>query len=192
MASVFFGGCSKQAATVSAPTTGTPAPTPNAGLIVLLDSLEAATEIGSTLVSPGTSVWLSGPAADAVVTIGDVIEANGTAAKIQAVIAGLQATAAAIPNPSATDLKYVNAFLALAKDVLNSYLAATGQTVTTGWTPLDGVQFIRIQAHPHNAPFDNVPMSAALPKAGKVNLTKAERQKVEAIKKRAKARKTAK
>jgi hypothetical protein len=143
-------------------TPGNPAGnTPNVGVVVALETAAAACDVGSTLVTGPITVWLSGPCAAGMTAIINVVEANGTLAQFQAALTGLQNTAASLP-PGTPYLNYANAAIALAKDALNAYALATGQTVTASTAPAGAAQFFAAEK-PH-----------------KLKLTKAEKDRIEA------------
>ena len=155
-------------------------PGPNTALVVAAASMEAACEIGATLVSPSAAAWLTGPCPTAAAGILNIVDTNGTAAQIQAAITTLQATYAAIPagTLTANDQKYIVAAIAAAQLTLSIYEAETGQTVTAE-TPAcyqDGCNVFVLASFQQPAP---------KPAPHKLALTKQEHERLQALKKRA-------
>lgn len=116
LVSVFLLGCGTKQVVVNPPG-------PNTSVVVAIASAEAACEISATLVSPAAAQWLGVTCPTAITGIVDTIDANGAASQIQAAIATMQSTYAAIPAASLTqqDRTYITAAIAAATLALTIY-----------------------------------------------------------------------
>jgi len=149
-------------------TPGTPTSnSPNIGVVVSLETAAAACNVTSVMVTGPVAGILSGPCVTTMSGILNIVEANGTPAQIQALINTLQADVKALP-PGTQYLNYAAAAIQLAQDALNTYMAATDQTLNTASTTPTG-------ANAFFAGSDNK-------KPKKIKWTKAEHDRIEAAK----------
>lgn len=119
---LILAGCAKNPSVVTPP--GPPGP--NQGLIDGADAIEVACEIASPLAGAFGSLISSEcpPFVNGVVAI---IEANGTLAKLQALVTTLTAEVNAVPGAAGN--KLIADMLAAANGFVTIYATATGQTL---------------------------------------------------------------
>ncbi len=163
-------GATSNPTTVTNPTK----PSPNVGVIVAATALVAScsvVEVSTT--SANLQAWLASECAPTAATILAIVEASGTAAKIQAAITALQLSYTSAPAGTFTvkDQGIINASIVSAQSVLTVYEAATGQTLT---------------AYRHS------PITLAAfevkPQRHKLSFTRAEHKQLESLRKKAAVR----
>lgn len=147
-------------------------PSPNIGVLVALNSLALGCEIASADVDPAVAAYLNGPCPAAATGIINVVEANGTVAKVQALIDTLKAEAVGIPS-TAKGIELVNQIIAAAQGVLNIYEEVSGQTVTSSTPPPGASQLF----------------ATAKPKAQKIKWTASDKARIAVLKAKLTARK---
>lgn len=115
-------------------TPGTPTTnTPNVGVVVALETAASACTVSSVLVTGPVAVLLAGPCKTTMLDILNIVEANGSSAKITASIQTLQDAINALP-PGTPYLNYAQAAIGLAQVALNTYIAVTQGVPATNTT----------------------------------------------------------
>ena len=111
-----------------------PSPSPNVGVVVALETAAASCTVTSVLITGPVSALLAGPCKTAMLDILNIVEANGSSAKITAAIQTLQDAVNALP-PGTPYVNYAQAAIGLAQVALNTYIAVTqGTPVVAGGT----------------------------------------------------------
>ena len=118
---LILAGCAKNPSIVTPPGP----PSPNQGLIDGADAVLVACQVGAPFAGAFASL-ITSECPPFVTGVISIITANGTLAKLQALVTTLNSEVAAVPGASAN--KWVQDFLAGANGFVAIYEAATGQT----------------------------------------------------------------
>ena len=165
-AAVLMAACGPTSTPTTVATPPAPVASPNQKLILALDGVLIACEAVAPNTSPAVYAWIIPGCPNAVESVITALNAGSTAAQVQAAVAGIQTFLANAPKNGVTaqDSQIIQSILGATQAFLLIYQQQAVASATTVYS--GGFAF----ADPH-----------------KLTLTKAEKEKLKAIRKRAEA-----